>query len=143
MLVFFFCFLYQKEKEVKQPTSYFSSKNVAVKAGITSKRDSDQSFTKICQQSGRSPRLTIRFDALIALCRQFHFCFREVGKDDFLTCIVFLPRYDDKIRALSFSEWHTPGEINIFLSSFPSFDQLKYLRMLHFISMPTPQTTIE
>jgi hypothetical protein len=77
-------------------------------------------------------RLNTRFDALIAQCQRFRFDFKGVRKDDFLTCIGLLPRFIDKIRAFRLSEWYTPGEMNIFLSSFLSFDQFKHLRVLYF-----------
>ncbi|CAF4635171.1 unnamed protein product, partial [Rotaria sp. Silwood2] len=77
-------------------------------------------------------QLNSRIDGLIAQCQQLRFDFIRCRKDNFLLCVSLFPLLIDKISELALLEWDTPGQINTFLSFFPSFRPFKTLRTLYF-----------
>ncbi|CAF3645152.1 unnamed protein product [Rotaria sp. Silwood1] len=76
-------------------------------------------------------QLNQRFDALITQCQRVRFDFIQCQKDDFRFCMELVPAYLDKIEELAISEQDTPGQVNAFLSLFPSFELFKQLRTLY------------
>lgn len=79
----------------------------------------------------RLHQLNHRFDTLIRQSQQMHFDFADCRLDDFRYCLRLLPGYLYKITELVLSEYRTPGQINTFLQTFPSFGPFRHLRSLH------------
>ena len=77
-------------------------------------------------------QLNHRFDGLINRCQQLRFDFTQCRKDDFCMCMGLLPAYLKSIGHLALSDYHTPGQINAFLSFFRSFTAFSQLRSLSF-----------
>ena len=77
-------------------------------------------------------QLNRRFDALIMQCQRLRFDFMRCRKDDFRLCMDVFPAYVEKIDELALSVENTPGQINAFLSLYPSFDVFNRLRKVYF-----------
>ncbi|CAF3956171.1 unnamed protein product [Rotaria magnacalcarata] len=79
-----------------------------------------------------SYQLNQRFDAIFSRSQRLCFNFIQRRKDDFRICMGLLLAYMDKIEPLAISERDTPGQVEAFLSFFPSFDLFRQLRTLYF-----------
>ncbi|CAF4751065.1 unnamed protein product, partial [Rotaria socialis] len=79
-----------------------------------------------------SYQLNQRFDAIISRSQRLRFNFIQCHKDDFRICMGLLPAYMDKIEQLAISERETPGQVQAFLSFFPSLTLFRQLRTLYF-----------
>lgn len=74
--------------------------------------------------------LNNRFTALVNRCKLFYIDLTNISKKDFDHYLNSLILYSNDIKGLSLSE-SLPGQMNIFLSIFPTFDQFKNLYELN------------